>query len=473
VGKTPCQVLPTEAIEAINKNSLKVLAEVGVEFQCEEALNCFRKAGQRVEKDRVYLQEAFVRSEVSKAPESFMLYGRDQSFNVQIGNGKPVFIPGYGASIVMQGEKRRPAKRMDFVNFSKLSGASQNQQVTGGMLVDPAEGSEDTKYLWMVYDLIKNSGKPYISIPYGKEIAKGCLDIASMVFGGMDAIRARPVTMALVNSLTPLAYDDRMTGALIEYAGAGQPLILSAAAMAGASSPCTLAGTLVVQTAELLAGVVLAQLVREGTPVLYGTASSIIDMRYGTIAMGSPESALLQGASVQIARSWGLPCRGSGFMTDSKNSDAQAGYESTINMAANYFSGADIIVHSAGIIESTMVMSYRKFMLDDEACGVFRRLSDGIAWDAEHLAYELILENANHGAYLTSDHTFRHFKNEFYEPSIFNKQSYETWSSQGAKDIGQFIDEKIEIILQSYEPLHLDEKLDCALTEFIEAKEKV
>ena len=183
--------------------------------------------------------------------------------------------------------------------------------------------------------------------------------------------------ISLLPSLTPLKYDERMLGAIMVYAQYGQPQLISSLAIAGATAPVTMGGMLTLQNAEILAGIVLTQLVREGAPVVYSGSLSIADMRSGALSIGSPEMAMNAAVTAQMARYYHLPSRGGGAVSDAKIADAQAGYESMMSMLMAQVSGINFVLHAAGILDAYNCVSYEKFVIDDEICGMVKRIQNG------------------------------------------------------------------------------------------------
>jgi trimethylamine--corrinoid protein Co-methyltransferase len=274
--------------------------------------------------------------------------------------------------------------------------------------------------------------------------------------------------MGVIGPLTPLKYDARMLGALMEYAAAGQVSLIASLAIAGATGPVTLAGNLALQNAEVLAGIVLAQLVREGTPVIFGGASSNTEMRNGTLSIGSPEMAMNTAATAQMARYYKLPVRGGGAVCDAKSPDAQASYESMMSLSMALTCGINFVLHSAGILESFNCMSYEKFIIDDEMCGMVKRIRRGIEVNPDALALDVIKAVGPGGHFLDKDHTFDHFRTEFYQPRLSNRDDFVTWQTGGSPQSMETANRKYKEILETYEAPVLPADVDKDLQTFIE-----
>ena len=254
----------------------------------------------------------------------------------------------------------------------------------------------------------------------------------------------------------------------MECGAAGQPQIIASLAIAGATGPVTMAGNLALQNAEVLAGIVLAQLVREGTPVIFGGASSNTEMRNGTLSIGSPEMAMNTAATAQMARYYKLPVRGGGAVCDAKLPDAQASYESMMSLSMAQACGINFVLHSAGILESFNCMSYEKFIIDDEMCGMVKRIQRGIEVNPDTLALDVIKEVGPGGHFLDKDHTFKHFRTEFYQPRLSNRDDFVTWQTNGSYQCMQTAHKKYKEILEIYEAPELPADVDKDLQAFIE-----
>jgi trimethylamine--corrinoid protein Co-methyltransferase len=301
----------------------------------------------------------------------------------------------------------------------------------------------------------------------GLQGARDSIQMASILFGSQNELSLKPRMISILCSLTPLVYDERMLGAIMEYARAGQPQLISSLGIAGATSPATLAGTLVVQNAEVLAGIVFTQLIREGTPVVYAGASSSADMHTGALSIGSPEMTLNTAGTAQMARFYGLPVRSGGAVCDAKLPDAQASSESMMSLLAARFCGINFVLHSAGILESYNCMSYEKFIIDDEMCGMVKRIERGYEVNPDTLALDVIKEVGPGGHFLDKDHTFDHFRTEFYQPQLSNRDDFVSWQACGSPQSMQTANKKYKDILETYEAPELPADVDKDLQQFI------
>lgn len=457
--------LPHETLEEIHEQTMELLLKVGVDFLLDEALEIFASQGFSVCGTRVRFEEKPLMELISQAPSSFTLQARNPEQQVEIGGGKPLLVPGYGAPFVVDLEgNNRGATQEDFRSFAALAYLCDVVDVTGGTLVEPQELSKERGFLEKLYLLLTCSDKPIMGSSLGRKGAQGTLQLLSHVFTRKEA----PHVITLINSLSPLKYDGEMLGAAIKYAQAGQALIITSLMMAGSTGPTTLAGSLVLQNAEVLAGIALTQLIHPGTPVLYGSASSITDMLTGSLASGSPETSLFTAASAQLGHFYQLPVRGGGAVSDSKVLDAQAAYESQLAMLLTQLCRIDYALHSFGILQHYNAMSLEKFILDVELAERTQRLIQGFSVEEEDLALELIEQVGPGGEFLTSEHTLLHYRQEFYMPDISDRQSYDSWKNKGMKTARERAQERVSQLLKEYTPPPMEEGLDAALLAFIQ-----
>ncbi len=320
----------------------------------------------------------------------------------------------------------------------------------------------------MVYNTLKYSDKPLMGSVYGYENARHCIEMAAIPFGGLDAIKEKPVIASIPCTLTPLSYDDAQLGAIMAYAETGQPQLINSLSMAAMTTPATIAGLVSVQNAEVLAGIVLAQCINPGTPVVYSASGSNADMSSGSLCIGSPEDAVVSLLNGQLAKYYQIPCRISGALSDAKMMDSQAAYESAITLMMTQMAGGNFILHSAGIIETYNCTSFEKLIIDNEIIGNLKRIDQGVTVNEETLAYEVIEEVGPGGVFLTHDHTVENFRDEFYMPTLSDRKPYEQWVDNGALPIEKVANAKWKKILADYEEPALPADVDADLRRYME-----
>ena len=460
----------TNELERIHEATLTVMETTGLIFSHEPARDLFAKAGCKIDGQKVFFPGKLVEKQIKKAPSQFTLYARNPEKNVVIGGDNIAFVPCYGAPCVNDMDNgRREGTLKDFNNFAKLAYLSPYMDITGGMMAEPSDIPVANRNAERIYSSMIFSDKPFMGAGTGAEDAKQTVEMASIVFGSLEEMANKPPFVGLLCSLTPLAFDEKMCGGIIEYAKAGMPQLISSLAMAGATSPVTMEGTLIVQNAEILAGITLAQLVREGAPVIFSGSSSAAAMRHGTLSIGAPEMAVNTAATAQMGRFYNLPVRGGGALTDSKTVDSQAAYESMMSMQMATLSGINFVLHSAGILEGYITASYEKFIIDSEICGMCKRIKRGEEITAEKLATDVINEVGPGGEFLTDTHTFENFKTELYVPIMEERDNFARWTDKGSLSMEQRANAKYKEMLKNYKEPAIDNDIRNNLDKYMES----
>jgi trimethylamine--corrinoid protein Co-methyltransferase len=310
-----------------------------------------------------------------------------------------------------------------------------------------------------------HSRKPFGMGCFGYLPTLDMMRMMAIVAGGKEALRQRPMFFAICSVGSPLQMLQMQLEGLLICADYGQPLAMSPEAIAGATAPVTLAGLLVQQNANILAHVTLAQIFRPGTPVLYGTVSTIANMRLGTVALGAVETGLITAGAAQMARYYGLPCRSVGAATESKREDLQAGLERTATLLQAVLAGVNFIT-CGGTLDGTMLESDALLMLDDELCGAALRVARGIEVNDDSLALDLIKRVGSSGNYLAEEHTVRRFRQEHFIPKLLPREPYEAWEKAGERIALDYAKERVREVLGQHRPRQLDPALEQELGEY-------
>jgi trimethylamine--corrinoid protein Co-methyltransferase len=275
------------------------------------------------------------------------------------------------------------------------------------------------------------------------------------------------MAVGVVNPNSPLVWDGLMVDTLVACAEFGQPVAITPFLLAGASAPVTLAAGLSLLVAETLAGVAMAQLVREGSPCIFGCFFNGVDMRSGGPSLGLPESVLTTLAGAQLARRYGLPLRGGGALCSGIALDAQAAVESTMSLWTTYLAGCDLVLHSAGWIEGGLTASWEKFALDVEVLRMMNRIRSGLAVDDEQLAFDTIAEVGPGGLFLAHEHTLARFRTDVFMSPLFRSQAYPNWVKLGSPEADEVATGQWQALLESYEDPGIDDAVDAELRDYV------
>lgn len=465
----PLEKLTEEGVRTIHETSLDILADVGIKVDYPEALDLLEENGATVDRDDRLVQfpRSLVEDSVAQAPASFTLHARNPDRSATIGDGEPAFSPcGSAPNVLSYEADRRPSRLSDYRQLVKLAQMEDLLTTAGYNLCEPNDVEQEVKHYRLMAESIKLSDKPLKGESWGADRAQAALDMTGIAVDDPDL--SEPYVFATINTVSPRTLDSRMTGGLLAYARAGQPAMISPAVMAAASGPATLAGTFALGNAEVLAGVTVAQLANPGVPVLYGFPTSNIDVRYGSFAIGSPESALSASFAAQMARFYGIPSRAGGGLTDSKAVDDQAGAESMFQHLVGVLSGVDLMHQSMGILDSYSTISPEKFVLDAERLRYVKRFRDGFDVSEETLATDLIADVEPSGHFLNKRHTLEHSPDELLRTDLFYRDSYDNWAEEGAKSAFERAHEHVESQLDAYERPPLDADIEADLERYVE-----
>lgn len=466
--RTPIYEFINESdLDLIHEKTMEVLSEIGIDFYLDEALEILSDHGAKVDGETVTFPPGLVEEHISKAPSQFTQLARNPDQNIIIGGDYMVFAPVYGPPFVYDLEGgRREATMEDFQNFIKLAYLSPYIHHSGGTIVEPCDEPAETRHLDMLFSHIKYSDKPFMGSVMSGEMAEDSVKMAEILFGA-EKIRQDPALISLINVSSPRRLDERMLSALTVYARARQAVVITPFIVAGAMSPVSMAGTLIQQNAEALAGLTYAQMVEPGAPVVYGSFTTNADMKSGAPVFGSPESQMALFASAQLARRYNLPFRGGGMFASSKITDAQAAYESVMTMLPALQAGIHFVLHAAGWLENGLSAGYEKFVLDCDVLGMLHTLAKGIDFSEESLAMDSLREVEPGGHHLGTAHTMRHYADAFYRAEIFDYDDYEQWLEKGGKDATEGAAGKVKELLESYQAPELAEDLEEELQDFI------
>src|SRR3954465_2322357 len=471
VNKMPrYEILSEDAMETLDRGWRRVVEELGVEFLLEESLEEFRKAGQKVEGNNVKLDPEFVLEQVGKVPREFDIRARNPGHTVHIGGDHMVFASVYGPPFVREGDVRRDATMADFENFVKLSQTFPQLDSPGGTVVEPNDRPLDSRHLDMVFALQTLSDKPYMGSVISGENARDTIAMGEILFGGREAIERTPASISLINVNSPLRFDDRMLGAMVEYVRAAQPVVITPFLLMGAMSPVSIPATLVQQMAEALAGIALTQLIRPGAPVVFGSFLSNTDMQSGSPSFGTPESGIGLLCTGQIARRFGLPFRSGGALNASQTADAQAAYEALMTLLPTFLAGTNYVMHSAGWLEGGLVSCYEKFIIDIELLRMLRHEFTPLEIDEESLAFGAHEEVGAGGHFLGAMHTLERFRECFYRPLLSSTENFDRWSRNGGRDATQRAGEIWGKTIEEDEQPPPDAGVDAELQEYVKRR---
>ena len=463
------KVLDEQEIKTIHQSSLQMLAEVGIKVELKKMRNLLADLGCPVDETEkiVRFQSDFVEDHLKKAPGEFVLCGADPTLRWKINPAAQIF-GGLGTPLNLYdldtGEYR-PTTLQDMTNhlilFEHLDHIVSNQ-----MDIWPNDIPMHTIHVEAIRSWAMNCRKSFGMGAYGVMATRDMMEMMLLVAGGRQAVKDKHPFATIVSIQSPLATIQAQLEGLMILAEYGQPALMSPEAMAGTTAPVTLAGLLVQHNAEVLAHIVMAQAVNPGTPVLYGSVSTVAEMRGGSTTLGAVETGLISTACTQLAHSYGIPCRAVAGGTEAKTFDIQCGFERVRTMMLTAMAGANYIT-CVGTLESTLAGGHELAVIDNDLIGMVKRTLSGIEITDETLALDVIKKVGPGGSYIMESHTFDHLRNEVYISDIVNQQTREAWLEKGEKGILETAREKAREILAEHRPVDLDPKLLQELDAYV------
>ena len=466
----PMQFLDEGQIQLLHESSMHIVESIGIDFLDAPTLDLWAAAGAKVDKkaQHVWIDRHLLMDLVRKAPAQFTLRARDPAKNIPVGGNNTVFVSTSGTPFVSDYDNgRRPGTLADVQNMIRLIHQCPPINVVESQVTEPQDIPVMHRHLERGLAIFTLSDKPVAQAAHGSVVCEDCLNMAAIVFGGHEEIKKQPVFAAIINANSPLRYDTNMAQGLVSYSRGGQPLVVTPFILAGAMSPITMAAAVAQQNAEALAGIALTQLCNPGVPVIYGGFTTNIDLATGSPAFGTPEGAWAFFAGAQLARFYGLPYRGSGGLNTSKVVDAQAAYESQMCLWPTVLSHTNWVQHAAGWLESGLVCSFEKFIVDVECVAMMQQLYQPVEISAATLALDMIKEIGPGGHHFGTSHTLARYQTEFYRTAVADRLAIGQWTDNGKLDAGQRAHGIWKELLASYEPPPIDIAIKEELTDYV------
>jgi trimethylamine---corrinoid protein Co-methyltransferase len=469
------EILTPGEVRQIQQASLKVLARTGVKVGHPRFRRLLAEAGAIVDEVQqiVRLPETLVLQSLEQAGKKFTIFGRDPRRQARFGQGDLVFVssPAQYQWFPLRSDERRDPTLADVRNAIVVGDALEHIDMVGAMAV-PLEVPAPFREVLVTAELLKGTPKAtWGAFLSGADSARCVLELFRTVAGGSGPLRERPLGYAAVEPISPLQLPEHGLEILEVFCEAGLPAVFFPMTQTSATGPSTLAGTLVQENAEILSGIVVSQVLRPGTPVVYGGIPHIFDQPSMSISFGAPEQGLMAAAMTQIGKSYGLPVYVNVILTDAIAIDYQAGMEKGITMVMGALAGADTPSH-LGIRGADQGASLAQLVVDDELVAYVKRILRGFVVDEETLAEEVIAAVGPTGNYLAEEHTIRHYRQELWRPNLLFRGQFERWQEKGSKALHERAADKVEHILATHQPEPIDEALGREVDQIVAAARK-
>jgi trimethylamine--corrinoid protein Co-methyltransferase len=463
------EVFSADQVASIHDTALRVLEELGIKVLHDDGRRRFRAAGAEVDdaSQMVRIDRGLVAQALKTAPSHFTVAGGGPGRDVPIGGDSLFFSAGAGCPNITDLERgRRPGTLADFIETTKLQ---QSFEILPKLspAIEPQDVPVAQRHLVTMRTQLTLSDKVPFVYARGQGQTLDSFEMLRLARGlGAEAFRRTPHTFTVINTNSPRQLDRPMTQGIIDFAEWGQPTVITPFCLLGAMAPITIAGALTLSHAEALAGITLAQIVRPGAPVVYGSFASNVDMKSGAPAFGTPEHIKSNFGAGQLARHIGLPWR-SAAGTASNAPDVQGDTETQLALWGCVLAGANMIFHACGWLEGGLTHSLEKFITDIEAMQTIAEVMQPVACGADEIGFDAIAEVEPGGHFFAAAQTMDRYRTAFYEPLVANRSNFGQWTEAGSKTATERAHEIWKHKLAEFEPPPVDPAMAGALDEFV------
>jgi trimethylamine--corrinoid protein Co-methyltransferase len=463
-------MLSDEQIRTIHNASLDILSRTGIVMKNRLGRELLLDAGAWESGDRIRIPEIVVMDAIASAPSRIPMYNRLGQLTMPLEEGKVFFGSGSDCPFTIDvetGERRQPVLR-DLRRIAHLSDGLDQMDFIMSMGT-PTDVPALDHYLHSFIAMIRGSVKPNVYTARDRADMEAIYRIACAVAGGETELREKPFLMLYAEAISPLLFNDESVDKLLFCAEKGIPATYPPSPNTGGGGPVTLAGALALGNAECLVGLVLTQLVRPGTPFLYGMNTAALDMKSAIVSYGAPEWPLGMAACTDLGRYYGLPVWGVSGATDSKVVDAQAGIEATVTIMTAFLSRCNLN-HDVGYIEYGSTSSMEMLVIADEIIRDVRFVMGGVEVSERTLALEAIHRARPGGGFLADDHTLDNWKWAQWRPRVIDRMRYDGWVKKGSKDMAARANERAREILDEHEVPPLPDEAEEVISDVLEQR---
>lgn len=468
------QILTQEQIDRLHDTSLAILEHVGIHLPHNEMLSRFDDAGAEVDHkaQQVQIPPEIVMRSLEQAGKQFTLYGRDLSQTAPFGQGKRNYNSIAGEALWLDdlGQERRYTSLDDVITATRFGDALDSLTIVGAMS-DPHELMAQARCVEVMAAMLKHTTKPIHFWYHDRASAKYLNEIMIAMRGDERRASEYPLCYPFLEPISPLKFPFHGVDLLFETARLNLPVPIGPMAQMGMSAPCTVAGTIAQENAEILAGICITQLIRPGMPVCYGGICHAFDMRTTQLIFSGPEQAIFGVAMTQMGKHYGLPVYINVGLTDAKRPDAQAGIESGITLMLGAAAGADVFGHM-GISGVDQASSLEMLVMQDEVIRFVESVLRELDFSDDALGFAEIKEVGPGGKFIDRMHTVEYFRQELWFPHLLDREYYELWLENGATSMEERCTQRKEKILETHEPEPMDADQERAVDEIVEAAKR-
>lgn len=458
--------LQKEQLDLLHQASLEILARTGVRFYHQEALEIFRRGGASIsDGNLVKISPGLVEASLQSAPRRITIYNQDGEEAMSLGGYRSYFGVGSDCMYIydLQTQEHRKAVLEDVIQGIRLVDSLPNLDFVMSMFL-PSDVPEERYERHQMRVMLTETRKPIVFVGIEGASTVNAVNMAAVAAGGMETLTRFPFIINYVNTVSSFQHNEESVSRLLHAAKHNIPTIYAPGNTRGTLSPITPAGSMALGSAGQLAGLVLSQLTREGSPFLRSNpGGGALDMRSMVSLYCAPDGG---SYGWDLAHYQGLPIFGTAGCSDAKVFDAQAASEASVSLFTNYLSGANLI-HDIGYLDCAMTGSLELVVFCDEFIGWLRHYFQPLEINEETLALDLIHEVGPDRYFLDTDHTWRHFR-EDWQPTIIDRTSYEEWVEHGKTTLLERARWKTHQLLEDYQPGEIPEDISRRLSEIIE-----
>lgn len=451
------KILKESQLLKLHQASLRILESVGMEIHSEKARKLFKEAGARVKNDHVRIPIKIVERAIHSAPERITVFTRDGEPALFLGGSPIYFGTGSECPYILDPmtNKPRPFTLKDIIQGTVIS--DYLNKISFIMCLGiPSDINPELSDLYSIMAMLSHSYKPMVFNTHNLAGCKKVFQMCSLIAGGEESLSRKPSILLYAQPTSPLRISGPVTEKMMFMSEKNLPVVTAAGIMAGATAPFTIAGRIVQANAEMLGQLVLSQLTREGSPVIYGSMCSPLDLKTISHAHGTPEAVLAQGAIGELARYYKLPSWGGGGCSASKTTDEQAVWEAGHTVLTAAMSGINM-VHDVGFLESAKTYSFEMLVMCNEIISAIERMFAGIVVDEDTMAMEAIQRVGTGGSFLDDEHTIHHMR-DAWESDLIDRHLRGTWEERGMETMLDRAKKKVKEILLNHTPRLLPER---------------
>jgi len=467
------KLLEESLIKSIISEARELLNRLGVEISNPRVLSLLSDHGASVEKKgpRVYFNDGLIDRTLSTVPDSFKLFDVCGRQTHDFAGYNVYFTPGSAAIHFLDYDtgKIRPPITSDYIRYARVVSGLKHIASQSTAFI-PADVPEKISDSYRLYLSLMYCEKPVVTGAFTIESFQIMLDLQMAVRGSRETLAEKPLTIFSCCPTSPLKWSEVTSQNLLDCAEYNIPVEFISMPLSGFIAPVTLVGSLIQHTAETLSGVVISQLAKPGTPVLYGGSPASFDIRYETTPMGAVETMMIDCAYNEIGKFLGMPTQAYISLSDAKQLDAQAGLESSMGATLAALSGINNI-SGAGMLDFESCQSLEKLVVDNEICGMALRLVKGIEPQEDFPSLPIFEELLREGHLLISKHTRKYLRQEHYFPGpVINRANLARWEEEGALTLGERAHREVERLIAEYQPSRLSQDVKSELTGLMEAE---